>query len=634
MGLTLKSILISCLIAGSLSCSSSDSVTLNFNTVIPVRSKAPINLSKTLSTLMSVSPGIDCYQNQILLAVYDPVEKKIIASKKVKLRTDLANLISYTGDPVAIDTVITHLTNYSNFDEPLSIAVPRGGIYEIGLIGSVYKPTDVLRDGICDEESALGPLESSSLIGKAQVNTNNLISGPIPLKINVLHTNPSTNYILTAPKHRDWTELDYGFGVTGGSARLKTVHYLGQGEPRLLKANVDISNLGILNYYLPDVIFPAIVEFKYSGSSVGCLTAGSCSGNYQAVIQSGTNTITANRTAILTGNPPTSITGIYTARTFEVAPSSLPIMTVNLPNPNVWIGSTTAASVGFSGTCTESNQALVDNQPITIKLDGIPVTTTPAVITCTPITGIYSGAFNISSASYSQGPHTLTAHITDTNSNSGSSSPITINKDTVSPTIAITGPNLPNGKTAVKLGDTVTFTLAINDLNPTNSMTSAALGSYLGLSGTTGCTLAVTGSGPFTISVSGCTGNEAIKLTVGTIGGGDLAGNTTLAISSSMFTVDNTPPIAASPMAWTGSSPNFIANWAPSADAVKQTFQLYTGTNCSGGPSGFAVNFVGNTTTSHTPTGLSPNTYYFKIKSTDGAGNESWSSCSLGQFYN
>ena len=60
--------------------SSKDTVTITVNTAIPVKTPASVNLSKTLMSLMSVTPGQDC-----LLLVMMPALLSVVVQSLVTL---------------------------------------------------------------------------------------------------------------------------------------------------------------------------------------------------------------------------------------------------------------------------------------------------------------------------------------------------------------------------------------------------------------------------------------------------------------------------------------------------------------------------------------------------------------------
>ena len=333
MGLKIKSIFTSFILLSLAACGSSkDTITITVNTAIPVKAPASVNLSKSLMSLMSVTLGQDCYQDQIYLVVRDPASQQFIQTKRLKLRSTLNPSSStpiYDNSISSVELIKNMITANSYFDEPLTITIPKNIPVEIGIVGNFFNPKDLNLDGICDQGytvttgtapntiSTTNAYNSTTLIGHTPVDTNVINSGLVNLNIDLLHTNPTTVYSSLIPnpsvtRYKDWINLDTKFtsGYTSGStnvtttAYLESVHYLnGQINVKVNSANITTSNI-----YLPH-IFPMTLIFKYNATGDACpsIDSGIPCGHYSYTINSNDafinnqmTTITAN---LMVGTP-------------------------------------------------------------------------------------------------------------------------------------------------------------------------------------------------------------------------------------------------------------------------------------------------------------------------------------------
>ena len=112
----------------------------------------------------------------------------------------------------------------------------------------------------------------------------------------------------------------------------------------------------------------------------------------------------------------------------------------------------------------------------------------------------------------------------------------------------------------------------------------------------------------------------------------DAAGNTNTSACSPLMTVDKTAPAQATAPTWAEGVPhntvNVNASWTLSTapDIASQDIAYYTNGTCSVAEGTSAT--LGSAVTSHPFTGAHGNTYYYRITTTDTAGNTSLSDCS------
>ncbi len=112
----------------------------------------------------------------------------------------------------------------------------------------------------------------------------------------------------------------------------------------------------------------------------------------------------------------------------------------------------------------------------------------------------------------------------------------------------------------------------------------------------------------------------------------DSAGNTSVSSCSNGVTIDTTPPVSATSLSWIQTSPHnslsVTASWSPSvsADVANQTITYYTDSSCTAFEGTTSVLSSASATDSFSGVDLS--SYYYKIITTDTAGNNTPSSCS------
>ena len=277
-----------------------------------------------------------------------------------------------------------------------------------------------------------------------------------------------------------------------------------------------------------------------NGASAGCTKSTTVSGTSATVTitgctGNGTANIIVGTTAWsdLAGNP---LTLNSASSTFTVN-NTLPSIAITTPANNSWINSTSdSASFAVSGTCTEPTQSAVTGQTVTIKIDGV----TSGTALCT-VGGLFSGTIN--STTLTQGAHIFTATITDIANNSSTSISNSVTKDTISPTVLISGASV----SPINSSASTVYTLTFTDTN-LGTIVNTTINSGITINGTnTGCTKSTTVSGAVaTVTITGCSGNGTASITVNSTAWSDLAGNTLTANGpSATFTVDNTAPTIA-----------------------------------------------------------------------------------------
>ena len=113
----------------------------------------------------------------------------------------------------------------------------------------------------------------------------------------------------------------------------------------------------------------------------------------------------------------------------------------------------------------------------------------------------------------------------------------------------------------------------------------------------------------------------------------DNAGNINTSAFSEAMAIDTSAPIAATAMAWVETSPHdntvVTSEWTVSAssDVASQTASYWTNAACDDSEVGSST--VGAAATQNSFTGSDATTYYYKIITTDTAGNTTPSACSV-----
>jgi len=272
-----------------------------------------------------------------------------------------------------------------------------------------------------------------------------------------------------------------------------------------------------------------------NGTTTGCTKTTTVAGSVATVkitgcSSNGTVSITVNSTAwsdqagnTLTANGPSS--------TFTVD-NTAPTIAITTPANSSWINSTTDSSTfSVNGTCSESGQT------VTIKIDG----SANGTATCV---GTTFASSNVNTTGLSQGAHTFTATIADSAGNSTTSSGISVTRDVTAPVVVISAPSLASVSSS---GSTV-YTLTFTDTN-LGSLNNTTINSGITLNGTsTGCTPTTSGAGATSrsVTITGCSGNGTVSISLGSSAWSDSAGNALTANGpSATFTADNSAPTIA-----------------------------------------------------------------------------------------
>ena len=274
-----------------------------------------------------------------------------------------------------------------------------------------------------------------------------------------------------------------------------------------------------------------------NGTNTGCTKSTTVSGAVATVTitgctGNGTASITANSSAWsdLAGN---ALTANGPSTTFTVN-NTAPNIAITSPANSSWINiASDSSTFSVSGTCTESTQAQVNGQAVTVKIDGTSAGTT----TCS--SGTFSTTVNTTTLSASA--HSFTATITDLANNTAVSGTNSVTRDITAPVVVITG---PGGSNPANAASSNTYTLTFSDTN-LGTIVNSTINGGLTINGTSaGCTKTTSVSGAVaTVTLTGCTGDGTASITAGSSAWTDLAGNPLIANGpSTIFTVDNTLP--------------------------------------------------------------------------------------------
>ncbi len=309
----IKSLIFVSLIAIQFGCAPSESskeITVNIG--VPVRPKAPVNLTNNLMNLMSISLGYDCYQESIQLVAFDVALDKVIATKKVKLRSIYLDpltpvpAITNGSQNADINSFLTRMTApYSYLDEPLAITVPKGREIEIGILGAFYSPFNP-SPANCSQRSGSLTAKSASLIGHQLVTSAVMSSGMMNLNIYTLVANPTSRYdgslgpdylnINSFPNKKDFIQIDGGVTSANYNITLKTAHWLevDQGAYQIHQDLDNVAYNNIVKLYVPHM-FPMRLEFEYNGiTAAGCDGASyPCTAFYHVELNKNTSSLTS-----------------------------------------------------------------------------------------------------------------------------------------------------------------------------------------------------------------------------------------------------------------------------------------------------------------------------------------------------
>lgn len=314
-----------------------------------------------------------------------------------------------------------------------------------------------------------------------------------------------------------WTKDTTAPTVAIGAPSTSPISSTGSSSFAVTYTGADTVNLTNANISQTGTTTCGTVNVSGGTTAAPTVTLSNCAGNGTVAI-----TVAANTASDTAGN-------------WNLAEGPSAEFTVDNINPTV--GLTVSPTINLlnytaytvSGSCSDNGIA------VTVTVGGL-VSDTP---TCT------SGAFTTISMNVGSVPDgasvSVTASQTDAAGNSGIGS-ATVLKDTVRPTVAMGAPSttLVNAAGSVTCGITYTGADTV-DLLPT--------GVTLGRTGTADCAVNVlngTTATP-TVSLSGCTGNGTVTISIDTATSYDAAGNYNFAVGpGTAITVDNTVPSIAS----------------------------------------------------------------------------------------
>ncbi len=269
-----------------------------------------------------------------------------------------------------------------------------------------------------------------------------------------------------------------------------------------------------------------------------------------------------------------------------------------------------SASFLVTGSCSENNrlvQLVVNGSAAPSEVAGL----------CT--SGSFSSRF--STTGLAQGAFTLKATTTSVAGNSGESSTLSLTKDTLAPTLAISSP--VNASFINQGSDSVTYVVSGSCSENTRSVELLVNGSSATAWSNPPCT-SETWSGAF--QTTGL-GQGVHTLTARHL---DAAGNITTSSPISV-TKDTVAPAAASGLAFSSApystSASITAQWTKSlaSDLGSQSLEFYSGAACN---TLVGTTALGSAAQSQALSGSDGNTYSFRVVSFDSAGNSGASTCS------
>lgn len=208
-----------------------------------------------------------------------------------------------------------------------------------------------------------------------------------------------------------------------------------------------------------------------------------------------------------------------------------------------------------------------------------------------------------------------------------------------SPCFSATGPLVvdttpPSAPASVSWATAGYTNSTMNTLNWVSSVDtgSGILAYYVALYSDAACTTSLSSE---EISGAGSTSFNFPSLSDNTYYAGvravDMAGNTSSVSCSNFLSVDTIAPDPATPLAWGQTSPTTASalslfwDYSPSADLASQELVIFTGPSCDS----FAFSMMlGSADTGYTYNVPADNTYTFRVRSFDVAGNATYSSCS------
>lgn len=275
------------------------------------------------------------------------------------------------------------------------------------------------------------------------------------------------------------------------------------------------------------------IQVNASGASAGSVgVSGSGSGPYTVTLSSITGdgtlgiTVKAGSCADTAGNGSTASSASGTFTVDNTAPT---VTSISAPSASATRGGPITYTVNFS-------------EPVSgLAASGIQINATGGAAGTVGVSGTGSGPYTVTMSSIT-GNGTLgitvkAAACTDgaTNPNTASSAGATFTVDNTAPTItSISAPSV-----ALTRGGPITYTVgfseSVSGFGPS--------GVQLNTTGTATGAIGITGSGPYTVTISSITGDGTLGITVKASACTDAAGNgNTASSASTAFTADNTAP--------------------------------------------------------------------------------------------
>ena len=197
------------------------------------------------------------------------------------------------------------------------------------------------------------------------------------------------------------------------------------------------------------------------------------------------------------------------------------------------------------------------------------------------------------------------------------------------PTVAIGAPS----RSPVASGQSVVYTVSYARAASVVFADPAPV--TLNTTGNAACSLSIAGSGNTqrTVTLSQCTGDGTIAISVASGTASNVRGSDVGAGPGNPFVVDNTAPAEATNAGWLETSPSdstsVTARWTTSAapDLAGQAIQLYTGDDCTV-RHGLPVDLASSSVNTYNFTASDTTTFTYRVSSTDAAGNARDSACS------
>ncbi len=263
-----------------------------------------------------------------------------------------------------------------------------------------------------------------------------------------------------------------------------------------------------------------------TGDATGCTETVSTSGTSRTISITGCSATSGSVTLTLANNTAADAAGNTAA-----APATSAAFGVSNVAPNLSITSL-ATNAPISSTFDVQGACNAGLSVVASVTDG----GTLASTTCTG-SDTYSIALSLTGA---DGSRTIAVSTTNSVGQTVLKA-VTVKKDATPPTVTISGPSVAQ----VKQSASVTHSVAFSDTNGVNAIDSSKI--TLSTTGGALCSRAISGAGtagdPFIVTISNCSGDGTVGISVAAAAAADTAGNQTLlATSSSSVNVDNLAP--------------------------------------------------------------------------------------------